>query len=305
VDDGSTDHSTAIAQSYAEQYPGKIFYLEHEGHQNRGMSATRNLGIQHAQGEYVAFLDADDVWLPHKLQDQVAILEAHPDVAMVYGRTQYWHSWMGEQNSFKEDSYTLKPGIEVDRVVQSPIPLILHLKNDAIYPCTCSILLRRQVFETVGMFEEEFRDANEDMVFHAKLFLKKSVFISSQCWDRYRQHPDSFWTTAKRNGFFKDKGRLYSAKLIYLNWLLSYMKENSLYHPDVERAIQNALWPYQHPALYAVFWYLVLQPYYFFRGVARVLIPVSHRDWLGSTVSQLLRRVSFWRKYSTIRSEVQ
>ena len=64
VDDGSTDHSTMIAQKYAQKYPEKVFYLEHEGHQNKGMSASRNLGISQANGEYIGFLDADDMWLP-------------------------------------------------------------------------------------------------------------------------------------------------------------------------------------------------------------------------------------------------
>src|SRR5215211_5603498 len=57
VDDGSTDYSTQIALRYAEHYPEKVRYLEHPGHENRGMSAARNLGLSHARGEYVAFLD--------------------------------------------------------------------------------------------------------------------------------------------------------------------------------------------------------------------------------------------------------
>src|SRR3990172_11731590 len=87
VDDGTTDNSTAIAQRYAEKYPEKVYYLEHPGHQNRGMSATRNLVIANAKGEFIAFLDADDVWLPHKLERQLAIIESQPDAAMVYGPT--------------------------------------------------------------------------------------------------------------------------------------------------------------------------------------------------------------------------
>src|SRR3712207_5043688 len=93
VDDGSSDASTAIAGRYAEEHPGRVRYLKHPRHQNRGMSASRNLGIGHAKGEYIAFLDADDVWLEYKLQQQVAILGSHPEASMVYGNTLYWHSW--------------------------------------------------------------------------------------------------------------------------------------------------------------------------------------------------------------------
>jgi glycosyltransferase involved in cell wall biosynthesis len=61
VDDGSTDGSTNIALQYAEQHGERVRYLEHNNRQNRGMSASRNLGIREAKGEYIAFLDADDV----------------------------------------------------------------------------------------------------------------------------------------------------------------------------------------------------------------------------------------------------
>src|SRR5918997_1425231 len=83
IDDGSTDGSTRIALQYAERHRGRVRYLEHPEHQNRGVSASRNLGISHARGEYVAFLDADDVWLEHKLEQQVAILSSHPEAGMV------------------------------------------------------------------------------------------------------------------------------------------------------------------------------------------------------------------------------
>src|ERR1700712_5663869 len=84
-DDGSTDGATAIAKQYAEKFPGKIRYLEHPGHENRGMSASRMLGGRNSTGEFVTWLDADDVWTPNKLQRQVEILDANPQAAMVYG----------------------------------------------------------------------------------------------------------------------------------------------------------------------------------------------------------------------------
>ena len=66
VDDGSTDGSTEIAQRYAALHPGKINYLEHSGHRNCGMNVSRNLGIKRSSGDFIALMDADDVWMPEK-----------------------------------------------------------------------------------------------------------------------------------------------------------------------------------------------------------------------------------------------
>src|SRR5512133_2637726 len=93
IDDGSIDSSTSIALCCAEEDPEKVRYFEHRAHQNRGMSASRNLGISHAKGEYIAFLDADDVWLPNKLEQQVNILESNPEVGMVFAPTKWWYGW--------------------------------------------------------------------------------------------------------------------------------------------------------------------------------------------------------------------
>ena len=92
VDDGSTDRSTEIAQTYAARHPGRIRYLEHEAHANRGMSATRNLGLKHARGEFVAFIDSDDRWRPAKLKEQVELLKSLADVDAVGGSVNYWGS---------------------------------------------------------------------------------------------------------------------------------------------------------------------------------------------------------------------
>src|ERR1700748_2175954 len=74
IDDGSSDSSTNIARFYANAYEGKIIYIEHEGHANKSTAASRNLGISKARGELVAFLDADDVWAPEKLIEQLKIM---------------------------------------------------------------------------------------------------------------------------------------------------------------------------------------------------------------------------------------
>ncbi|MCW9682204.1 glycosyltransferase family 2 protein [Dolichospermum planctonicum UHCC 0167] len=253
-DDGSTDESTEIALRYTQKYPEKVRYLEHERHQNCGMSATRNLGIRHAKGEYIAFLDADDIWLPHKLDQQVPILESHPEAAMLYGRTQVWFTWM-ENNPVSswnpdnaQDDFMTITSVEFDTLIKPTKQLLLFLQNKEIYPCTCSILIRSQIFEEIGLFEEDFHNAHEDMVFNSKLFLKAPVYVSSECWDKYRIHPDSYWRRADMAGKGEQIRRIGHIK--YLTWLERYLAEQEIKDPVIWKALEKALFPYHHPNLY-------------------------------------------------------
>src|SRR5215213_5930752 len=102
VDDGSTDASPAIAALHAAADPKRIRLISHPGRKNRGMSASRNTGIAAARGEYIAFLDGDDVYLPQKLEMQVQILRDNPAAAMVYGATKHWYSWTGRPHDERD-----------------------------------------------------------------------------------------------------------------------------------------------------------------------------------------------------------
>lgn len=72
IDDGSTDGTLGIAQGYAKQ-DSRVKVLKMPS--NGGAAESRNLGIQHAQGRYIAFLDSDDLWLPHKLERQIGWMD--------------------------------------------------------------------------------------------------------------------------------------------------------------------------------------------------------------------------------------
>ena len=128
VDDGSTDASTEVALQYAKQFSKKVRYLEHHAHQNRGMSAARNLGIRNAKGEYIAFLDADDVWMPHILEEQVTILESHPAAAMVYGPVQWWYSWTRNPEDMRRD-HLRTLNVPPNTLVKPPTPLLQCLQG--------------------------------------------------------------------------------------------------------------------------------------------------------------------------------
>ena len=242
VDDGSTDASTEIALRHAEQCPEKVRYLEHDGHHNRGASAARNLGISNAKGNYIAFLDADDVWLPHKLDQQVAILSSQPEAAMLCGATQWWYSWTGDPQDTKRDHIRALIGVQPDTLVRPPKLLTLFLQNTNV-PCTCSILLRREIIEATGGFEEAIRRVFTDQAFYAKVCLKAPVFVSGDCWDRYRQHPDSCCSVAKRTK------TLHFTELSYLNWLEQYLLAERIKDSELWRALTKRQWLLRHPAV--------------------------------------------------------
>ena len=242
VDDGSTDMSPSIARRYAESHPDRIRHLAHHGVPHRGTSATLNLGIRHSRGELVAFLDADDVYLPTKLADQVAILDVQTDAAMVYADTLFWFSWTGRPEDRDRD-FTPDLGVPRDRAIHPPRPLVLMLRQEAAVPCTCSVLVRRTALDEVGAFEESFTHVFTDQALYAKLFVRKTVYVASGCWDRYRQHSASSYATLKRSG------ARHVARLAFLNWLGRYLAAEGVSDRGVWVALRRARWSSRHPRL--------------------------------------------------------
>ncbi|QEH36387.1 Putative glycosyltransferase EpsE [Aquisphaera giovannonii] len=249
VDDGSTDRSSAIARDYAGREPGKVRYLEHPGHVNRGMSASRNLGIRCARGGLIALLDADDVWLPRKLEEQVAILASRPEVGMVIGRSRYWFGWTGRAEDAGRDAapeYDVAAGSIVDP------PGLLRINyplGGGTAPCPSDILFRADLVARHGAFEEAFvgdLQLYEDQAFLAKVYLKEKVYVSGETWDLYRQHRGSCVSQVKR------AGRYHAVRARYLRWLAEYLEREGCRDPDVLRAMKRALRPYDHPYLDAI-----------------------------------------------------
>ena len=81
VDDGSTDNTRKTVENYIRKYPHKIKYFYQE---NKGPSAARNKGIKEARGNYIAFLDSDDLWLPDKLEKQISLFMKDVSLKLTY-----------------------------------------------------------------------------------------------------------------------------------------------------------------------------------------------------------------------------
>ena len=135
VDDGSTDGTAGVVARYGE----RIAYLFQP---NAGPAAARNLGLGAARGEFVAFLDADDLWHPEKLARQMARFRARPELDM---------SVTGVQNFWAPEV------IEDDQRYRDP-------RNRPPWPgYVCPTLLaRREAFEVVGPFNSSLRLSSDD-----------------------------------------------------------------------------------------------------------------------------------------------
>lgn len=242
VDDGSTDGSPAIARRYAAENPGTVRYLQHDGGANRGMSASRNLGIRHARGTCLAFLDGDDTWYPEKLSLQTDLFRQYPSAGMVCGATLYWHSWNSESTRDdyiaytgevrRADRYTLD--LEQDRLY--PAGQLIHrlypLAKGAT-PSASGYMITRELADRVGGFEESFRGVFEDQVFRAKAFLAADTYVSGTCFDRYRQHGASSVHVARRTG------ELEKARRRFFAWYLAYAARHYPADAQLRRAIQR------------------------------------------------------------------
>lgn len=136
VDDASNDDTSEVVRSITDT---RIRYIPHET--NKGGGATRNTGIRNAHGEYIAFLDDDDEWLPEKLELQIKVLaNSPPEVGGVYSGYQKIERTTGE-------------------LIGSHVPtkkgnLANVLLDYNWVGSTSSVLLRKECVEKVGLFDE-------------------------------------------------------------------------------------------------------------------------------------------------------
>ena len=246
VDDGSSDGSYEMELAYAAKHPGRIRCVTHANRENRGISASRNLGSREAKGEYIACLDSDDFWVPAKLEHQVSVLNKHPEVGLVVGATKYWHP--GEP---RLDQVLLAGGPR-DEVIQPPrLFYEMYPMGEGIAPSMNTVLLRKDVFEKIGGWEESFRTSYEDQAMFCKVYLTEPVYISSELGDIYRQHAESIMKT-ELVGI-----RYFRKRYIFLCWLEQWIKKE---HPDriaeiklVQEKVQDPeLWPFRDPIRYNV-----------------------------------------------------
>jgi glycosyltransferase involved in cell wall biosynthesis len=241
VDDGSTDRSAEIAERFARAEPGRVRLVRHADGGSRGMSAARTLGVEASHGALIGFLDADDVWLPNKTAEQVAVLDAHPAAGMVYGRTQIWYSW--DANPVRSD-YFYDLGVAPDRLYP-PLRLLPQLLQNRVQsPTPCNALIRREAYEEAGGFEAQFSGPlYDDHVFFAKLYLWSATYVSSRYWARYRRHEANEASEPLRRFSY---AHYYRERRAFLEWLARYFADAPI-DAGSAAVLGSELWRARHP----------------------------------------------------------
>jgi glycosyltransferase involved in cell wall biosynthesis/SAM-dependent methyltransferase len=245
VDDGSTDASTAVAREFADRFPQKIRYLDHPEHENRGMSASRNLGLKNARGKYLALLDVDDIFLPQKLERQAFVLDTNPEAALVYGPSLYWYGWTGKPEDLRRDKMG-RLGVTPDRIYQPPQLITLYLGGGGYIPCPCAFMIRKEALEHVGGSENSFRNLYEDQVLYAKLMLNYPVYVQCEYLAKYRQQSSSACAQAIGSGAYLP-GQPHQAQYVYFKWLADYIEKHHITDGTLKAALQKAMLPYEQP----------------------------------------------------------
>jgi glycosyltransferase involved in cell wall biosynthesis len=199
ADDGSTDNTLEVLKRFGDRVT--VLALSHQG-----VCATRNEAINQSHGEFIALLDADDLWESRKLERQVAYLDQHPEFALVYA---YSTNFTGKN----EGNVALVKKLDFEGDIFKDI----FTKNSF---ANSTIVMRRSVFDEMDGYDESLT-AMEDYELNLRIARKHQIGRVPESLLRRRIHPGSFYSSGYDNQ--------------YIYQLPVYDKELS--DPEVERII--------------------------------------------------------------------
>jgi len=169
VNDGSIDRTKEILDSYSHKHKNVKYFSQ----ENKGQSYARNRAIEASEGEFVAFMDADDIWESHKLEEQVKFLNKNPNIGMVYT----------EGYTITEDGARIAP-FDCLREFTGDCYEQLAIENSII---GSTVMTRRSVLDDVGCFCESL-GAAENWNLWLRISSKYKIDFLPDCLSYYRKH---------------------------------------------------------------------------------------------------------------------
>jgi len=191
VDDGSTDNTPEVLAPFIDRLGPRLKYIRKP---NGGLPAARNTAIHNSSAEFLALLDADDVWLPCRLAESLACFESRPQVGLAYG----FNARIDAEGKVI-DTFDRRQKHGEGRIA----PYIYMRKVDL--PCP-TITFRRKCVEEVGPFDEKMR-ATEDRDLWFRIALRYEVALAPKVIALYRMSAGSMST---------DPGRMLNAQLQFI-----------------------------------------------------------------------------------------
>ena len=175
VDDGSTDDTAKIVEGLAPRWGERVRYFWQE---NAERSIARNNGLRHASGEFIAFLDSDDVWCPHHAQACLALLSTHPDAIAAYG----------EYGQITADGHSIRAWVRGPQSTGDGFFRDLYLKRLILQPTR--VVLRRSALGTTDIFDPEIPGA-EDWLLWVSLSRHGAFYPVGRATVWMRVHPNT------------------------------------------------------------------------------------------------------------------
>ena len=181
VDDGSSDGSTEKVRSFEDS---RVRLIEHE--ENKGIAAARNTGIKEAHGEFVAFLDQDDLWYPKKLEKQLAVFDQDTtgEIGLVFTRREILEK--GKRIHWRSDMRFPKP---IEKASRREVLAAFMKKN---FVPMMSVLVRRRCVEDVGLLTESIRSGADDFEFCARVAMKYRFAHVNEVLVTRREHGENY-----------------------------------------------------------------------------------------------------------------
>jgi glycosyltransferase involved in cell wall biosynthesis len=165
VDDGSTDNTKNVALSFCER-DNRFKYIYQN---NKGLSEARNTGIRHSTGEFIQFLDSDDILGKNKIYRQVSMMNKYPEVDIVYGRFKYFDVYDNIVNEeyFDDDKWSPKISGKGEKIIEKL--LIFNISEVG------SFIFRKNIIHKVGFFDISYRSL-EDWNYWMRCALESANF---------------------------------------------------------------------------------------------------------------------------------
>lgn len=205
INDGSTDKSADVIASFSDSRPGRIKILEHPDRRRHGIAETYQLGLQHCQGKYIAFLEHDDLWPSNKLSEQVKVLEDFPQVGVVFADVHHCNS-EGKVSARPFKTLVNRPPAD------KPFKATWRLLWGNCVSTFSNMMVRREYLNVNDIIVSP--EGFQDWMLLLKLAFRCKFYHCTRTKTFWRQRPDSFSSIMKRMPGYRSTRRLSIRKAV-------------------------------------------------------------------------------------------